>query len=50
MDNPPVNQLSDHFTAEIAEAIAGAFTIRSEAIVLTGTEETSLRSRPQGDL
>jgi enoyl-CoA hydratase/carnithine racemase len=38
MDNPPVNQLSDHFTAEIGEAISGAFQdAEVKAIVLTGT-------------
>jgi enoyl-CoA hydratase/carnithine racemase len=38
MDNPPVNQLSDHFTAEIADAITGAFhDSEVKAIVLTGT-------------
>ncbi|MBI5252325.1 MAG: enoyl-CoA hydratase/isomerase family protein [Desulfomonile tiedjei] len=38
MDNPPVNQLSEHFSGEIAEAITGAFQdAEVKAIVLTGT-------------
>jgi 3-hydroxyacyl-CoA dehydrogenase/enoyl-CoA hydratase/carnithine racemase len=38
IDNPPVNQLSDHFSGEIAEAITSAFQDSEvKAIVLTGT-------------
>jgi 3-hydroxyacyl-CoA dehydrogenase/enoyl-CoA hydratase/carnithine racemase len=38
MDNPPVNQLSDHFTAEIQEAVTGAFLSENvKAVVVTGT-------------
>jgi 3-hydroxyacyl-CoA dehydrogenase/enoyl-CoA hydratase/carnithine racemase len=38
MDNPPVNQLSDHFSGEIAEAITSAFQDSEvQAIVLTGS-------------
>jgi enoyl-CoA hydratase/carnithine racemase len=40
MDNPPVNQLSDHFMAEIEEAVARFFKdMEVKAIVLTGTEK-----------
>ncbi|UCE53504.1 MAG: enoyl-CoA hydratase/isomerase family protein [Desulfobacterales bacterium] len=38
MDNPPVNQLSDHFVKELAEAMAEAYKDDSvKAMVLTGT-------------
>ena len=37
MDNPPVNQLSEHFVRELAEAVAEAFRDGAvKAIVLTG--------------
>jgi enoyl-CoA hydratase/carnithine racemase len=37
MNNPPVNQLSDHFTAEIQEAVTEAFLDTDvKAIVITG--------------
>lgn len=38
MDNPPVNQLSDHFVKELAEAMTEAYKDDSvKAMVLTGT-------------
>jgi enoyl-CoA hydratase/carnithine racemase len=38
MDNPPVNQLSQHFVLELAEGFSGAFTDEEiKAIVLTGS-------------
>jgi len=38
MDNPPVNQLSDHFVKELAEAMAEGYKDDSvKAMVLTGT-------------
>jgi 3-hydroxyacyl-CoA dehydrogenase/enoyl-CoA hydratase/carnithine racemase len=38
MNNPPVNQLSEHFVAELAEAILGGFQDSGvKAIVLTGS-------------
>jgi 3-hydroxyacyl-CoA dehydrogenase/enoyl-CoA hydratase/carnithine racemase len=38
MNNPPVNQLSEHFVMELAEAISGGFQDSDiKAIVLTGT-------------
>jgi 3-hydroxyacyl-CoA dehydrogenase/enoyl-CoA hydratase/carnithine racemase len=38
LDNPPVNQLSDHFVRELAEAITEAFRDPSvAAVVMTGT-------------
>jgi 3-hydroxyacyl-CoA dehydrogenase/enoyl-CoA hydratase/carnithine racemase len=38
LDNPPVNQLSEHFVRELADAIAEAFRDgRVKAVVLTGT-------------
>ena len=38
LNNPPVNQLSDHFTKEIAEAITEAYgDDEVKALVLTGT-------------
>jgi 3-hydroxyacyl-CoA dehydrogenase/enoyl-CoA hydratase/carnithine racemase len=38
MDNPPVNQLSDHFVKELTEAMAEAYKDDSvKAMVLTGT-------------
>jgi 3-hydroxyacyl-CoA dehydrogenase/enoyl-CoA hydratase/carnithine racemase len=38
MDNPPVNQLSEHFVRELADAIADGFRDAAvRAIVLTGT-------------
>nr|MCU0564513.1 enoyl-CoA hydratase/isomerase family protein [Desulfobacterales bacterium] len=38
LDNPPVNQLSDHFVRELAQAIEEAFRDGSvSAVVLTGT-------------
>ncbi len=38
MDNPPVNQLSEHFRAELIEAFSDGFADSSvKAIVLTGT-------------
>ena len=37
MDNPPVNQLSEHFVIELAEAITSAFEDEAvKALVLTG--------------
>ena len=38
MDNPPVNQLSEHFVRELADALAEAFRDGAvKAVVLTGT-------------
>ncbi|MCK7469396.1 MAG: enoyl-CoA hydratase-related protein [Desulfomicrobium escambiense] len=38
MDNPPVNQLSEHFVRELADAFAEAFRDGAvKAVVLTGT-------------
>ncbi|MFH0824616.1 MAG: enoyl-CoA hydratase-related protein, partial [Pseudomonadota bacterium] len=38
MDNPPVNQLSEHFVAELSAALNGAFEDSEvKAVVLTGT-------------
>jgi 3-hydroxyacyl-CoA dehydrogenase/enoyl-CoA hydratase/carnithine racemase len=38
MDNPPVNQLSEHFVRELADALAEAFRDAAvKAVVLTGT-------------
>ena len=38
MNNPPVNQLSDHFVNELGEALQGAWADEAvKAIVLTGT-------------
>ena len=38
MDNPPVNQLSEHFVRELAEAFEAAFKDGAvKAIVLTGS-------------
>jgi 3-hydroxyacyl-CoA dehydrogenase/enoyl-CoA hydratase/carnithine racemase len=38
MDNPPVNQLSEHFALQLFEAISGAFQDQDiKAVVLTGT-------------
>jgi 3-hydroxyacyl-CoA dehydrogenase/enoyl-CoA hydratase/carnithine racemase len=40
MDNPPVNQLSQHFVEELAQAFTEAYTDDEiKAIVLTGTEK-----------
>ena len=40
MDNPPVNQLSQHFVLELAEAFTEAYKDEAiKAIVLTGTEK-----------
>src|SRR5208283_3024673 len=38
LNNPPVNQLSEHFVMELVEAISGGFQDADvKAIVLTGT-------------
>jgi enoyl-CoA hydratase/carnithine racemase len=38
MDNPPVNQLSEHFVRELAEAVEEAFRDGAvKAVILTGT-------------
>ncbi len=40
MDNPPVNQLSEHFALQLFEAISGAFQDQDiKAVVLTGTRK-----------
>jgi 3-hydroxyacyl-CoA dehydrogenase/enoyl-CoA hydratase/carnithine racemase len=38
LNNPPVNQLSEHFVKEMADAIMGAFQAQEvKAVILTGT-------------